>query len=315
MHYTKADGLSSNHVSWITTHSSDVWFASKEDGVSRFDKVTGEWTIYKQADFLADNDVRAITRDTDGNLWMATVGGISMYAPQTRSWEIISKEDGLPTPYITSILINQKSRQPSVSDQGDAFVAALDTDATRANPVVWIGTSLGPAMYDPTSQKWTQLDVPDAPKNPLILSVLVRDGSVWFGGAEGVWRYSIADKQMHRATDGLPDPSVNVLFSTGEKGKEETLWAGTRRGLARYDINRQRWVPLSFNAQLPSPNVTALAFGDGTLWIGTPQGLGSYTIASDSWNSLSNVPYNIRDILCAETDKILWLATDIGLVE
>ena len=44
------------------TQGDDVWFASKEDGVSRFDKVTGEWTIYKQADFLADNDVRAITR-------------------------------------------------------------------------------------------------------------------------------------------------------------------------------------------------------------------------------------------------------------
>ncbi len=388
VHYTKADGLSSNHVSWITTHGNDVWFASKEDGVSRFDKVTGEWIIYKQADFLADNDVRAITRDTDGNLWVATVGGISVHAPQTRSWEIISKEDGLPTPYITSILI---SRQPSVinrqlrdvksdasltdnrkpktenysriwigSDRGlgtttdistewtfhtprnsnrqsadsrqqeavgasktssptaihgEAFVTALDTDAARANSVIWLGTSLGPAMYDPTSQKWTQLDVPDAPKNPLILSVLVRDGSVWFGGAEGVWRYLIADKQMHPATDELPDPYVNVLFSTGEKGKEETLWAGTRRGVARYDINRQRWVPLSFNAQLPSPNVTALAFRDGTLWIGTPQGLGSYTIASDSWNPLSNVPYSIRDILCAETDKILWLATDIGLVE
>ena len=358
VHYTKADGLSSNHVSWITTQGDDVWFASKEDGVSRFDKVTGEWTIYKQADFLADNDVRDITRDADGNLWVATVAGISIYAPQTRSWEIISKEDGLPTPYITSIFIsNQQSSMlrsennqqdgieaseaslptaiwigsdrglgtrtsvgtewafhtpPQAATQGEAFVTAIDADAARPNSVVWVGTSLGPAMYDPTSQEWTQLALPDAPKNPLIVSVLAHKENVWFGGAEGVWRYSIADKKMHPAADGLPNPYVNVLLSTGEK--EKTLWAGTGKGVAKYDSTRQRWMPLSFNDQLPSPNATALAFRDSILWIGTPQGLGSYTIASDTWNSLSNIPYNIRDILC-DADATLWLATDIGLVE
>ena len=387
VHYTKADGLSSNHVSWITTQGNDVWFGSKEDGVSRFDKVSGEWTIYKQAEFLADNDVRYITRDADGNLWLATVAGISIYSPQTRSWEIISREDGLPTPYITSIHISSQqnshqqsavssqqetpkqkhstssetslltetdgSRQSMVSDshssesrkptaiwigsdrglgtrtylggdwtfhtpsreqtQAEAFVTSVDVGTASPSHYIWLGTSSGPAMYDATSQEWTQLALPDPPKNPLILSVLARDERVWFGGAEGVWRYSITDKQMHRVADGLPNPYVNALLSTGEN-EEQTLWAGTRRGLARYDRARQRWVPLSFNDQLPSPNVTALAFRDGTLWIGTPQGLGSYTIASDSWNSLSNVPYNVRDILC-ETDGTLWLATDTGLVE
>ena len=452
VHYTKADGLSSNHVSWITTQGDDVWFASKEDGVSRFDKVTGEWTIYKQADFLADNDVRDLTSDADGNLWVATVAGISVYAPQTRAWEIISKEDGLPTPYITSILIssrrgevssservgkpgetpkqkhpydNQKlktenysvwigtdrglgtrthtgdewvfhtpqnskavtSRQspvPSKSDletsesssletgngkretsQGETFVTAVAADATQPNPVIWVGTSSGPAMYDPASQEWTQLTVPDTPKNPLISSVLVRDATVWFGGAEGVWRYSIADRKMHRVVEGLPSLYVNLLLSTDSGSQtastEQTLWAGTRQGLARYDSTRQRWVLLSPRVgkpnglgnlkkhpskntptqteqvgepnglgnlkkhpskntptqaeQLPSPNVTALAFRDGILWIGTPRGLGSYTLASDAWHFPSNVPYNIRDILCAETDETLWLATDIGLVE
>ena len=196
-------------------------------------------------------------------------------------------------------------------------------------------------MYDPASQEWTQLTVPDTPKNPLISSVLVRDATVWFGGAEGVWRYSIADRKMHRVVEGLPSLYVNLLLSTDSGSQtastEQTLWAGTRQGLARYDSTRQRWVPLSprveepnglgnlkkhpskntptQSEQLPSPNVTALAFRDGILWIGTPRGLGSYTLASDAWHFPSNVPYNIRDILCAETDETLWLATDIGLVE
>ena len=360
VHYTKADGLSSDHVSWITTQGNDVWFGSKEDGVSRFDKVSGEWTIYKQADFLANNDVRYITRDPDGNLWMATVAGISIYAPQTRTWEIISREDGLPTPYITSISFQSTvnshqlredpgkseptltdNRQPTTDNdfqvwigsdrglgtraylgkewtfqvpprtetQGETFVTSVEVGTTSQNHQVWLGTSFGPAVYDTASQEWRQLALPDSPKNPLILSVLPRDEKVWFGGAAGVWRYAIADEQMHRVADGLPNAYVNALLSV-----EQTLWTGTRQGLAKYDETRQRWVPLSFNDQLPSPNVTALAFQEGILWIGTPQGLGSYTIASDSWNSLSSVPYNIRDILC-EADGTLWLATDTGLVE
>ena len=360
VHYTQADGLSSNHVSWITTQDNDVWFGSKENGVSRFDKVSGEWTIYKQADFLADNDVRYVARAPDGNLWAATVAGISIYSPETRSWEIVAREDGLPTPYITSIHISSQqsavsSQQetpkqqhstssetenhsrvwigtdrglgtrayldeewtfhvpPRTQTQGETFVTSVDTSTVSQRHRVWLGTSSGPAMYDAISEEWIQLALPDTPKNPLISSVLAHDAEVWFGGAEGVWRYSIADKQMHPVADGLPNPYVNALLSTGEN-EEQTLWAGTRQGLVKYDSIRQRWVPLSFNDQLPSPNVTALAFRDGILWIGTPQGLGSYTIASDSWNSLSNVPYNVRDILC-ETDGTLWLATDTGLVE
>ena len=347
VHYTKEDGLSSNHVSWITTQRNDVWFASKEDGVSRFDKVTGEWTLYKQSDFLADNDVRDITRDAAGNLWMATASGISIYNPSTRSWEIISKEDGLPTPYVMAVDVAPQSSAPEQSDVieistggmtgaqvwigtdrglgtrprsggewafhspprsqtgGEAFVTALHA----AGDMLWLGTSMGPAMYNRASQEWTQLDTPEPHTNALVLSVLAFDGMVWFGGAGGVWGYSISDKKMHYAAEGLPDTYVNVLFSTAD-----TLWAGTRQGLARYNAAQGHWIPMPFNEQLPVSNVTALDFRDGILWIGTPQGLGSYTIASDAWNVVSNVSYNIRDILCG-AGETLWLATSVGLVE
>lgn len=347
VHYTKADGLTSNHVSWITTQGNDVWFASKEDGVSRFDKITGQWTQYKQADFLADNDVREITRDPDGNLWMATVSGISIYNPSTHGWEIISKEDGLPTPYITTVNVESQWPESGKSEpieistssktnaqvwigtdrgigtrpgvggewefhshaqlqtQGEFFVTAIAIDGST----LWIGTSSGPAIYNTISQEWTQLDIPKSHSNPLILSVLAADGTVWFGGAEGVWRYAIADKKMYRAADGLPDNYVNVLLAT-----DETLWAGTRQGLAQYDATQNRWRPMPFNAQLPAVNVTALDFRDGVLWIGTPNGLGSYAVASDKWIGVSNLSYNIRDIL-GDEDNTLWLATAVGLVE
>ena len=347
VHYTKADGLASDHVSWIATQGNDVWFASKEDGVSRFDKVTGEWTLYKQADFLADNDVRDITRDAEGNLWMATASGISIYSPATRSWEIISKEDGLPTPYVMALDVTAPTPRAEQSDvieistggmpdarlwigtdrglgtrsclggdwdfhtppqsqtHGEAFVTAL----AAADDMLWLGTSLGPAMYNTASQKWTQLPTPNAHSNTLVLSVLVFDGTVWFGGAEGVWRYSIADNKMHRITEGLPANYVNVLLSI-----KDTLWAGTRGGLARYDAAQGHWIPMLFNEQLPISNITALDFRDGLVWIGTPQGLGSYAITAELWSPIPELSYNVRNILCDE-NQTLWLATSVGLVE
>ena len=349
VHYTKVDGLASNNVSWITTQGNDVWFASKEDGVSRFDKVTGKWTIYKQADFLADNDVRDIARDADGNLWIATVAGVSVYTPETRSWEVISKEDGLPTPYVMAVDIVSQSSESKLSKlskiskgqiwigtarglgscthfggqwtfhrpaQGEAFVTVVATGRGSDNIIdagqIWLGTNLGPAMYDTNSQEWTQLTLPDAPKNPLILSLLIHDENVWFSGVEGVWRYSVVDKQMHQVTEGLKNPYVNVLLAV-----DNVLWAGTQEGLTKYDNKQQRWTLVSFEdeskEQSPSPSITALAYQEGVLWVGTPHGLGSYTIATEKWNPLKK-SHNIRDIMCDEDGK-LWLATSTGLVE
>ncbi len=191
MHYTTVDGLASNNVSWITTQGNDVWFASKEDGISRFDKVTGEWAIYTQADFLADNDVRDIAQDDTGKLWIATVSGLSVYSPDEQTWDVISKEDGLPTNYVMSVnvtslpstlsekeLSNKQDKQPNSATiwigtarglgscthlggkwhifrpaQGEAFVTVVATaeidQVVPYNPKqIWLGTNLGPAMYD-----------------------------------------------------------------------------------------------------------------------------------------------------------------------
>ena len=341
--YKQADFLADNDVRGITRDTDgNLWMATVA-GISVYSPQTRSWEIISKEDGLPTPYVTsidfgyqpsAVSSQQEGmdasetslpvvsesrkatTIWIGTDRGLGTRTYMGTEWTFHTPQNSNRQSAVSSQQEGMDASETSLPKaiRGEAFVTALDTDAAQLNGIVWLGTSSGPAMYDPTSQEWTQLAVPDTPKNPLILSVLFRDGNVWFGGAEGVWQYSIADKKMHPAADGLPNPYVNVLLSTGEKGKGETLWAGTRRGLARYDSTQQRWVPLSFNEQLPSPNVTALAFQNGVLWIGTPQGLGSYTIVSDSWNSLSNVPYNIRDILCA-ADKTIWLATDTGLIE
>ena len=255
---------------------------------------------------------------------------------------------GLPTPYVMSVDIVTKSSESELSKlsntsrgqiwigtarglgscthlggqwtihrpaQGEAFVTAVVTGKASDNisdvGQIWLGTNLGPALYDTESQEWTQLALPNSPQNPPILSVLIHDGDVWFGGVSGIWRYSIADKQMHQVSKGLKNPYVNVLLAV-----DNMLWAGTQGGLAKYDSKQQLWEPVSLgpkSKEQSPPSITALAHREGVLWIGTPQGLGSYMIATEKWNSPKK-PYNIRDIVCDKNER-LWLATSIGLIE
>ena len=317
--YQQADFLADNDVRYLTRDpDGNLWMATVA-GISIYSPQTRNWEIISRKDGLPtpyitsiDFTKEAISQEISHQSKASSAESREPEAESHSARIWIGCDRGLGT---RAYLGEEWTFHvpPRTETQGETFVASVDAGTASQNHRVWVGTSSGPAVYDTASQEWTQLALPDPPKNSLILSVLARDEKVWFGGAEGVWRYSIADQQMHRVADGLPNPYVNVLLSTSEN-EEQTLWAGTRRGLAKYDSTRQHWVPLSFNDRLSSPNVTALAFHDGILWIGTPQGLGSYTIASDSWNSLSNVPYNVRDILCGENET-LWLATDTGLIE
>ena len=355
VHYTKTDGLCSEHVSWITTQGNDVWFASKEDGVSRFDKVSGKWTMYKQADFLADNDVRDIALDDDGNLWMATVSGVSIYKPKTQTWEIISKEDGLPTPYVMAVYVSPQKTDSKMSElesdsnnakkndhiwigtarglgscshlggqwsfhlptKGEAFVTVVAKSESNSNAIaydgrIWIGTNLGPAMYDVQTKEWKQLTLPNKTKDPHILSAIIYNESVWFSGVSGVWQYSHENNQMLEVNEGLNEHYVNIVFTA-----EGTLWAGTQKGLVKYNATQQNWKSVSLinqeNGQSQTLNVKAIAYQEGVLWIGTTQGLGKYIIATDKWIQIEE-KHNIRDIACHK-DGTLWLATSTGLVE
>lgn len=307
--YKQADFLADNDVRDIERDSKgNLWIATVA-GISIYSPQTDTWEVISKEDglptpYIMSVDVTLPLPETeqselneisnlktgDGQIWIGTARGLG-------SCEHIGGEWTFHLP-----------------SQGEAYVTAVATTVpTSKTPnnigKVWLGTNSGPAVFDVDSQEWKQLKLPDTPKNPLILSVITHNDSVWFGGVEGVWRYSIADNQMTQVIEGLQQPYVHVLLS-----EENILWVGTQQGLAKYDSTAKSWipVPLGGSEKEQPQNITALAYRDGILWIGTSKGLGSYTIATEKWNPLGK-PYNIRDIL--RDDGRLWLATSIGLVE
>ena len=315
--YKQADFLVDNDVRNISRDADgNLWIATAS-GVSIYTPQTQKWEVISKEDGLPTSYIMSIdvqTKATESTQKKSTSQASQMKEPQI--W--IATDRGLGSRAYSGGDWTFYAPQSTLA-QRDAFVTALDTDEDA--DVIWLGTNSGPAKYDPASQKCISLRAKTQAKNtstaPFISTVLSCDGSVWFGGATGILHYTIAEKKLKNASEGLPHPYVNVLLSTGT-----TLWAGTRNGVARYDNTQQRWEPMAFNKQLPFTNVTALAFQpadpansqEDILWIGTPRGLGSYSLTSSSWKALPNISFNIRDILI-DTDRTLWLATSVGLVE
>ncbi|MDB6024822.1 MAG: hypothetical protein JWM68_1045, partial [Verrucomicrobiales bacterium] len=70
--------------------------------------------------------------------------------------------------------------------------------------------------------------------------------------------------------DGLPQNMVQALVQT----RDGYLWAGTRRGLARFDGSKFTVFNSESTSEIKDPIINALcAAKDGSLWIGTESGL------------------------------------------
>ncbi len=309
--FKQADFLADNDVRDIVRDDDgNLWMATVS-GVSVYFPKTNSWEVISKEDGLPTNyimSVDVLSQSSESELsklseisnrdkgrdriWIGTARGLGSCKHLGGQWSF---------------------HYPS---EGEAFVTAIATGTITNLPnesgQIWLGTNIGPALYDINSQEWKYLTLPDSSKKPHISSVQVYDESVWFGGKNGVWRYSISEKQIYSALDGLKNDSVNTLYVS-----DDTLWAGTPEGLAKYNTTQESWIPVplqnSSNKKISSLSVTALDYHQGVLWIGTTQGLGSYTVATNTWTPPTE-PHNIRDVVCDEDTK-LWLATSIGVIE
>lgn len=198
--------------------------------------------------------VRGMTA-TDGAVWLATPDGVLRYDD---AWTVFTPDDGLPTIDVTAI-------------------------GAAADGRVWAAASGGPAGIDVVvfdGDRWRPHPNRDAAAEQLtddtIRSVLVApDGDVWLGTAGGVQRYHDGRWTVYTAAQGLPDDRVGALVWA-----YDTLWAGTDKGLARFDGSGWQ----AFGGASPDeagPPVAALAVApSGELWLalgrGQPNGLRVY---------------------------------------
>ena len=139
-----------------------------------------------------------------------------------------------------------------------------------------------------------------------------RDGSLWFGGEEGLVRRS-SDGTWSRSA-GIDTTMIDLLVD-----RQGGILAGTARGVHRYD--GQQWASYAARGGLIDTAVTALAEGaDGRVWAGTSEGLFRYD--GEEWESSPMSAWkpggtwrNPNSItgLYADSEGRMWIGTQGGL--
>ena len=195
--------------------------------------------------------------------------------------------------------------------------------ALDARGFLWTGTQDGAAVYN--GRAWKTVDMPNREESNSILDVLAgADGSMWFATTIGLARLHEGRWTLFRKDAGLPSNRIQSLAEERD-GSKTVLWAGTDKGLARW--NGKAWTVVDPHAAgLPNERIRsllALQTDQGpVLWVGTGRGLarragGRWTTfpASPAGPAGSGPPEaEVTDLLETRDGgrSVLWAATDGG---
>jgi class 3 adenylate cyclase/ligand-binding sensor domain-containing protein len=172
-HVDRSNGLLSNQVSAVLEdRRGNLWFASEQGGVTRFDGRT--FSRYTPNNGLSGRVIGTLLEDSSGRIWMGTFdGGITVFDParegQAGAFTHIGIADGLL----------------------DIQVISLHEDR---NGAMWVGTGGGAMCFKTVAGETSTWQVEtftteDGLVNNVVLSMLEdRDGHMWFGTRFGVSR-------------------------------------------------------------------------------------------------------------------------------
>lgn len=289
---------------------------------------------------LRSGFVMALAADNRGRLWIGTDKGLHCIDTVKPSY---TQAATAPIRYIPATLHDDSTRQALSGE-----ITALVNDADGH---LWIGTQHGffchtPDMTKKNSFTLEEIALPEAKKGKIAVQALFADslGCVWIGTqGSGLVRYNPRTRQTRvfayapqrndapRRFNTLSGSNI-FCFSTDERG---FLWVGTDNGVNIISSNVHRMTDSADVEVVICRSVPQmpLSLGDnavrslycdasGTMWVGT------LTAGMSVWNPLRQrfgryspdignatfLPYRVVRSFYEESDSVLWVGTDDGLV-
>ncbi len=239
--FNETHGLPFAYVSCLAEDADGtVWAGSLDDGLYYFD--AERFHVVRQQDGLSANDIRSLLLDRESNLWVGTrTGGLNRL-----------NRRGLLHCGAAQGLTNDFTRSVAQTASGELWVATTGGGIYRGDR-----DQLVPFRPEPVGGYYAHVE-----------SVLAaRDGSVWWGGANGLLRW-----QNNRLTDCVTnEPWVQASSVTAlQEDREGGLWIGTLQSrLVHFHDGRFE----EFPQRVARGPLTALAVQpDGQVWVGSVGG-------------------------------------------
>ncbi len=238
-----------------------------------------KWTVYDSATNAMDfGGIYAIDEDKQNNIWMASSGE-----------GLVNAKGGVFTNY----------KHPKVLET--AFTGLF---LAPDNKIFLSASYGGVKVFDNGA-------ITDYAKNPNMGGVTDmtydKNNTLWTCGSGGISHYTNNDWETFNKKDGLP----SIIFYSIIKDSKNTLWAGSAKGLVKYDT---AWTKVGEDVDFPSDNFTTLAEDSkGRLILGTNKGISIY-----DGTTFTNIPeieslkikkFRVNQI-CVDKNNVAWIATE-----
>jgi len=292
--YTTNEGLPVNFVNvLLKDRKGNIWIGTPA-GLCKYDPQNkfSDLTLFTRENGLITNRIISMDEDNEGCLWIGTNAGVSKYDPLKKDKTMFTNftiNDGLVQRYINDILVDSKGN-------------------------IWMASYGGINKYDgKTMEGFTKKD--NLGLEGTIVTSIQEDneGNVWFGVLGGGISKYIGNEigaavsplpRLHRdrrgdgrgaqyfetitQDDGLSSNSVITIVID----KVGYLWAGTNKGIDRFNINKFNntgEIEIKHYGRLEG--FTGIEcnsiFSDskGNLWFGTVKGITKFDPRKDKINT------------------------------
>ena len=291
-----------------------------------------EWESYSPASGLASDIVYEILPRSDGSLWVATEAGLfrgkrrqfgiawkkvaGMVGFPVHSLQIAPVGDlwvGTETRGVARIDTRTGSVQWFGQEQGLSGRAAYTLRFDREQRL-WAATEVGLFMAIAPYRRFSRIN--ELPSTRFWAIAEGTDGTIWAGGAGGLFGYSAGRWRNWTRADGLSNQEVLSLGA----GIDGTMWIGYRYGGGIDRIHPQPG-GIAIEKGVQRRGTDGLVYfleldASGRLWAGTERGV-------DTWDGSRWSHYDTRDGLAwddcnlnafaAEADGTVWIGTSGGL--
>lgn len=285
---TASDGLAGSSITSVYEDiDGNLWFSCYENGISKLNRSTNQWTTYTTSDGLSGMQTWRITGDRNRNIWIGTNdNGISKleesafihYQPLNDEHVTAAIRDKQGTFWVGTYngLIHLTDRGFYVygTKQGlpSPMIYSLYED-TSGN--IWMGTRSGAVCYDQKS--FAVYGKKQGMSGTNIYSITGDDnGSIWLGSNRSLYRISNHNLTSYLEPEGLGHYFIHQVRNDG-RGR---LWigffgGGAQGGVDCFDPNEVDGNPKAFHhftnaSGLANNNVVCTATDrDGNIWIST----------------------------------------------
>ncbi len=336
---------------WLATYGGGIVVVDAQSGSTHRIRHYGDTPLS-----LYDNFVYALYRDRSGLIWVSTIAATSQHDPLQQGvvtlFGATGRQDGIsgkkvfvlaPMPdghvwlgvdggidIIDPVLgrlgqiVPDPSHPESALPKGRVQAIAVSGDSGA----IYIATQQGLYRTDISGRHMVRINVPDRSPTAAIRELCLVGDVLWLGGEfDGLWALDlhVPDKpvvRLHETGAQLGDPRIASI----DRGAGNTLWVGTRKGLARVDTvsGEIERVPVDAAdpSQLPGGFVSStLTDHSGRLWVAS-FGAGVQVLerrdADGRWHFRrfglrEGLPHLGVDKLLEDAHGDIWASTDDGL--